>query len=998
MLLAFLMASLWSPTIFTASAQSQATIYGTVVDAKTGLPIASATVLFWNTETLNPPTPDAGLYKTDQNGQYAVSGSYLKAGVTYWAYAYHGDLEAKDIDYIPSSRREIRLETLAQTEVSFALVPGAIVEWEGAPYLVQSSSPEDRAVRMEVVTDPPLDEGVIKIYGASDVWFIGLDSRTAIVPADTPFVLEATVWYFSNVTGVEFGREVFRIYNGSLPFMLSQGDRISFTITRYSLQRGVEYAEARYIEVSSRLDLAQNIGFVVFDDRSSLENTYNRLIVPASSSLRNARTDDDFLEVWQIIRQALFEIGQVSDDINRKYDVARSSAAYLSAIMAVFSVVLAFFFTENSRKKLYYSVVIYILFLVALYFLYPGAHIVIDENIVLFLQSAGISFLGVLAIVFGIPQVWKERKIEGEVTWRSAITLLFSMGKRQIKRKRIRGFFTIASNVILILAFTSLTSFGVAYGIVSEELNVSAPANGVIIKRMVNATSLQFIALGFEDPAILNKSVSISNVAERIMNFPSQNPVARLVNPITGGGWFIYGVLGITPSTEARYTQIDQTVQEGRYLGDTDSDKALIATSVATLLGIEVGQNLTLEIIGTRVSRTVTVVGLIGESGYTNLVDVDGSEFGPARFAEDGSERRCNGTEIIVLNAATARNIQDTIDEWQGQSARPLLNPSSFVFQLAEGADINSAVWTMISIFDYDVFISSSGVVTYYHIGEFIELKGAAELIIPLIMVGLNVGMVMMNAVYERRKEIRTLSMLGLNPTHIGLTFVAEAIILGMVGGSLGYLFGLGFYRIMVLFGQQLMVREKLEWWWSALGFALALAASVLSSLRPAALAVSTYTPSRVKKVKRTEEETKERKEEIFKVYQERQLSMPVRVQSNEVEFFISFMLDRLNELKTGYLERVKNVEVVPETENVRGEFVRAINFDYAYGTLGRERGTENQLIMTKSPDEDYYRVRLVTEPSVPGLPESVIERTINFIHDAILFWAKEKDRIISSI
>ena len=77
-------------------------------------------------------------------------------------------------------------------------------------------------------------------------------------------------------------------------------------------------------------------------------------------------------------------------------------------------------------------------------------------------------------------------------------------------------------------------------------------------------------------------------------------------------------------------------------------------------------------------------------------------------------------------------------------------------------------------------------------------------------MVGLNVSMVMMNSVYERRKEIRTLSMVGLNPTHIGLIFVAEAIILGMVGGSLGYLAGLGFYRVMVLFGQELMVREKL--------------------------------------------------------------------------------------------------------------------------------------------------------------------------------------------
>jgi hypothetical protein len=237
--------------------------------------------------------------------------------------------------------------------------------------------------------------------------------------------------------------------------------------------------------------------------------------------------------------------------------------------------------------------------------------------------------------------------------------------------------------------------------------------------------------------------------------------------------------------------------------------------------------------------------------------------------------------------------------------------------------------------------------------------------------------------------------MLGLNPTHIGLIFVAEAVILGMVGGSLGYLAGLGFSRIMVFFGQELMVREKLEWWWSAAGFALAMAASVISSIRPAALAVSTYTPSMVKKVKRTEKETKVRREEIFKVYQGRQLSMPVKVLPNEKEFFISFFLDRLNELKTGFVERIENVVQVPETEDAKGELVLAINFDYIFGASGSERGTKNSVVMTKSPEEDYYRVRLISEPRVMGLPESAIERTINFVHETCLMWAKDKDKYL---
>ena len=210
---------------------------------------------------------------------------------------------------------------------------------------------------------------------------------------------------------------------------------------------------------------------------------------------------------------------------------------------------------------------------------------------------------------------------------------------------------------------------------------------------------------------------------------------------------------------------------------------------------------------------------------------------------------------------------------------------------------------TLIFIFNYDVFISQNGKITYYHIGSYLEMKGTIELLVPLVMVCLNVGTVMLNSVYERRKEIKILSMIGLNPTHIGLIFVAEAIILGMVGGSLGYIAGLGFYRIINLFGQNLMVREKLEWWWSAIGFALAIIASVLSAIRPAALAISTYTPSKIKRIKRSEEEMKAREEEIFRVYQAREMSMPLKVASSEILIFVSFFLDKLNSLKSGYVE-----------------------------------------------------------------------------------------------
>ena len=993
-----------------ASPQLSASIYCRVVDANTGLPIENATILAWDMNTLKKPTLGAGIYFTDENGEYSISGEYVKGGHTYWIYAYKGDFAAKKADYVPAFT-QVHFQTIEDKNLSFSLIPGALIEVEGTPYLVQSPSPGANVVFIRVLTDKGFNVPFIDEYGsAQHVWFLGLGKGTVIVPANAPVALEASAWFYSRETR-RIGKEIFPLYNGSMPFLLYQGQTTSSQISRYSLRGGLEYVESKFVDTSSQVDRAQSVGFVVFDERNTLigkqEDSVANRINKASSILSSAQSDLQYLEVWTILGEAIGTMDviynttpETDSTLERMLLIAETSAVYLSAVLAAFSVVLAFFFFDQRKGKMFSSAVIYITFLIVLYFTYPGAHIVIDENAPLFLQSATTSFLAVSAFVFGLPRLWKERSIEGEVSWKSAVSVIFSMGKRQIRRKKIRGTFTILSVIILVLAFTSLTSFGTLFGIVSERWDATAPSDGVMVKRMLNETSLRLSPLGSGDAEALARVIALDNVAVRLESIPSANPTARLVSTETGTSWFIYGILAISPRNETQYIALDWTV-EGNFPSEARDDEILVSESVANNLGIKAGENLTLEVLNTRVSSSFTVAGVVDDERYMSLVDMDGAPYGPARLLPDGSERRCNSTEIAILSWKAADKVQRSIDieaKEERKEALQLVVPTEIVFELGLGVSTDLLLRTLIYGFTYDVFISTDNVITYYHVGELVEAKGIAELLIPLVMVGLNVSMVMMNSVYERRKEIRTLSMVGLNPTHIGLIFVAEAIILGMVGGSLGYLAGLGFYRVMVLFGQELMVREKLEWWWSAIGFAIALAASVLSSIRPAALAVSTYTPSKVKKVKRSDKEAIARKDEIFKAYQERQMSMPVKVALNEKIFFIGFFLDRLDDLRTGYIERVENVEETPEMENVRGELVKTINFDYRYETGGRERKTKNSLVLTKNPDEDYYRVRIASEPAVPGVPVSAIERTIDFVHDTVIYWTRNKKRIVGTL
>ena len=969
-------------------------ISGKVVDFKTGEPIPNATIIIWDLNALK-----SSIYFTDENGTYSISGSFIKLEHTYRIYAFRGNFTQKIVDYIPSVKK-IEIASWKEYEVNFRLVPGALIELNGSWYLVQASSPgSERAIFLKVLNEDgsPLNlhPDMVDEYGYSiHAWFLKLKRNLIIIPADMPVIIRAQIWVFSTVER-RIRKENIILYNGSLAFNLPQGFRRSLQISDYSLRRGLDITDAKFSDVLSQIDEAQSIGFVVFEERRMVMSSKQK-IMEANSLLTRAKDEEDYLKVWSILRAEIERMNLVSRTLQNMRLISKTSAVYLSAVMAAFSIVLAFFLFEEKKKKMISSIMIYFAFLVALYFLYPGAQIVISENKLLFIVSAAVSFSAVLAFVFGIPYVWKERVVEGEVSWRSAISIIFSMGKRQIRRRKIRGFFTILSIIILILAFTSLTSFGTVFGIVSDKISGSSPADGILVKRVMNETSLLFTPLGSEDPATLSKIINIKNVAPRVENIPSYDPIAVLRNPKTKDRALIYGILGIDPANETKYASLDKIIEEGEFLSENGEDEILIGPELADILNVRINETITLDIQGiSGVSRNFTVRGIFDGEKYANLLDLDGKPYGPARILSDGTLRTCNSTEIIIMNWKAAESLQNIADALNPEGAPQFAVLSEIAFQTEGAVDIDSIIRPLILVFNYDVFVSSNREITYFHIGSYVEVKGTAELLVPLVMVGLNVGMVMLNSVYERRKELRTLLMLGLNPTHIGLIFLAEAIILGMVGGSLGYLFGLGFYRIIVLLNQDLMVREKLEWWWSAIGFAIAIAASVMSAIRPAILAVNTYTPSKIRKHRLSEEKAEERKEKIFKVYQAKEYSMPVKIKLNEIEFFVSYLLSRLDELKSGYTEKIENIEEMPEIENVKGELVRTIKFDYYFEISGRRRGTRNSLIITKAPKEEYYRVKLISEPAVPGMPEDAIDRTVDVIFDMMMYWAKNKERII---
>jgi len=226
-----------------------------------------------------------------------------------------------------------------------------------------------------------------------------------------------------------------------------------------------------------------------------------------------------------------------------------------------------------------------------------------------------------------------------------------------------------------------------------------------------------------------------------------------------------------------------------------------------------------------------------------------------------------------------------------------------------------------------------------YRLGNFFEGRGLS-LAIPWAIVVLNVVVTMLNALYERRREIAILSSVGLNPAQVSAIFVAEATVTGFVAGGLGYLAGLGLYRGMAALNLGLQVHQKVSAVWSLASIALAISAVLTGAL--AALRSSVViTPSLMRRWRI--DTTKGGFQEPYRV------AVPIKLQPEEVETYLDFVWRAL------YAQREHPTQITSSMKRLRDGDVRRIKFVYksAQATTGNFY-TANELVVRPQPGGEY--------------------------------------------
>ncbi|MBI3829794.1 MAG: FtsX-like permease family protein [Planctomycetes bacterium] len=436
----------------------------------------------------------------------------------------------------------------------------------------------------------------------------------------------------------------------------------------------------------------------------------------------------------------------------------------------------------------------------------------------------------VIAIVYGkfnaemrMMQQGMQGVQSADVNRASAGLVAVTLGISQMRRRKLRTFLTCLTVVLLTftaLSFTSMVpSISQAHIDLSPGVEKDAPYQGIMM-RQLNWDNLRVEAY---DEFVSELEPEHLRVVPRFWRVAKADQKI-FVDLINGEGKIASpsSMMGLSPhEAELFPDKIKESLAAGRWLKEGDRSVILIPTSLSTILrpvGVKeedwtpekaLGQKLKLG------SYEVEVIGVYKPDVFGNDIrDLDGEPMTPVDFSASQASR---GAEAKSDQTADVESIQGvSSNKYQHVSAgESVIVPWSLAVLL--GADLRSVAVKiddpkkldyvkdrLLKRVQKNLFVGIEGRRRLYASTPSTSLSGAGNLVVPMAISILILLNVMIGAVYERNREIKIFSALGLAPSHISALFLAEAIVYATLGAILGYLLGQGTAKFIQVFGEQL--------------------------------------------------------------------------------------------------------------------------------------------------------------------------------------------------
>lgn len=550
----------------------------------------------------------------------------------------------------------------------------------------------------------------------------------------------------------------------------------------------------------------------------------------------------------------------------------------------------------------------------------------------------------------------------------------------------------IVSLIIFLAAFIDLTSVSEGFGFTNYlSPKIFSQTEGIFVRPYLGGIPTSFMPVSNEFVSSITSlySENISSIAPKAENQPiaidklPRIPLGVLTNFVSETNISIYGVLGISPNEEAKITHINKTIAYGRYLSSEDSDAVLISVQAAQGLNasgnLRIGDRLQLFLYSDEIYFNCTLVGLMDDTKLSNLIDLNGDQILPkVLYPTPGgyTMRPSDSDTIIVINYAIISN-------WPGIV-------TSRVDITCKSTDyINPLASQIVLTSPYKTWVTAKGQSYLLFIGQYVESEGS-EFSILFILVMLNIVSTMLMAIENRKNEMVTLATVGLNPSHILAIFISEALIVGLLGGGIGYFFGILGYTAMNLTQTSLAFEQKISFGWSIMSVFFGIAVSIISTAISTLKVTKIVTPSF--KGRWNPEKNQ------LKVGEYWLTDMPIKVFGPELDEFVNFVYVRMKATESNKTKGVRETKLrkITDTEGLEYE----IDFNFISGeTVSQPINTKNTLEIRKK--EDDYTVYLRCKPSVGSVGSKTkfqFRETSLFVRSLLLLWGSQSFTIFAPL
>ncbi|OGV78549.1 MAG: hypothetical protein A2340_12105 [Lentisphaerae bacterium RIFOXYB12_FULL_60_10] len=447
-----------------------------------------------------------------------------------------------------------------------------------------------------------------------------------------------------------------------------------------------------------------------------------------------------------------------------------------------------------------------------------------------------------------------------EVGYSTVTQQAMLIGVNNMKRRRIRT--TLTTATIVLVTFTML-----AFSSISKKMSPTV---------VPKSKKAPYTGIMYHWPG-QPMDVATAQVMERIFHGRADVNIRYwLMSPRALGAWQpeiipmhlgvqpgkrmaqIYAVLGLQ-TIEDGFIESVPMVQGSRFFTANDADEVIIPAAIADVLGVTPENMADGKVIFR--NREYRIVGILDDDRFRSIRDLDERPLTPIQVKKQTVQSGDEEAGVVEEDGGTGVEYVDTgsmILMPATTLARLGGQPYSVSIRFKDDEPIWSHVEELLTATQAKFYVSSrlpfqagsegkrqiAEGIYYMGSGYRTSIGGLSKLIIPLLIASTIILNTMLGAVYERKSEIAVYNAVGLNPTHIGTFFLAEAFVYSIIGSVGGYLIG----QVLSISLNRLGLVDDINLNFSSLSVVYVILFTItvvmLSTLYPAHMATKSAVPS----------------------------------------------------------------------------------------------------------------------------------------------------------